>query len=387
MRTASVVVFFTVLAWSQVAAADPPADSEAAFEASMKAGNAALAAARYAEARDEFEAAYAVSGDPTALFYVGLSQLRGGEFDAAQHSYSRFLDEAATDHPLRELAEKNIATLERVILQRMVRAQDTTQVAPPEGGRSSEQTLIDRGEPERRAASRWVRFRFGAGLELASRTFRYSRPQTSSLRSYEAWALPMVRLSSDWYPLAGHDAGKAEGLSISGQVSVGAPLTSSSGDGMPIDTRHGDMALGIGWGWPVGERWDVDSSLSYGRQYFSFDETSALFDETPDVDYRYWRLGMGGALVLRPGFHAFGTVHYDRVTSVGTLVERFGALSVYGVGARLGLAASLIPSFGLELAGSLNRYSLTFHSDEAASMADGASDQFLGVMASAVYSH
>lgn len=232
----------------------------------------------------------------------------------------------------------------------------------------------------------------GAGVELGGRRFRYDNPQTANMRDFDA-GLPMVRLSAEVYPLTGMRKKFLSGLSLGGRFARGAPTNSTTSDGMVVGTGFGDWSIGLGYRVPlgkpslVGDGWDAGGGVSYGRQFFSFDDQSPLYTEVPAVDYRYWRLGAGvGSQFGR--YRASGGVSYDIVRKAGALETRFTRDDVSGVGVGVGFGAQVWRALELRLAGNMVRYGHTFRFEEAAEfMADGASDTFFGVMAQAAYAY
>lgn len=88
------------------------ASGVAAYEAHVRSGTEHFQAGDFPTARAEFQAAYDIHPEPTLLFNIASTHRREGNARAAVDSYRRFLAEAPTDHPNRQLAQNTIAELE-----------------------------------------------------------------------------------------------------------------------------------------------------------------------------------------------------------------------------------------------------------------------------------
>lgn len=84
----------------------------ASYRETVDRGTAAFVDRRFADAREAFEAAFALHPDPVLVFNIASCWRRDGEIENALAEYRRFLTLAPDDDARRMLAEETIAALE-----------------------------------------------------------------------------------------------------------------------------------------------------------------------------------------------------------------------------------------------------------------------------------
>ncbi len=224
-----------------------------------------------------------------------------------------------------------------------------------------------------------------AGLELGWRRWSYDNPQTNTARPFDASYVPVFRIAGEAYPLAARP-GPIAGAGAFLSLGLGMPPDAQA-DSSTIDTSWSEFELGLRYRYVRKPGFGLEGAgeLAYGRVAFGFAATGELADQTPDVDYRYVRLGVlggyrSGKQLLQAGFD------YLIVSSAGLVAERFRGASASGLGLRFGYAYRVRPKIDATAAFSYRRFGHDFDSEAGdLVVADGGLDRFYGLQIGAVY--
>ncbi|MFO0550079.1 MAG: hypothetical protein U0271_16910 [Polyangiaceae bacterium] len=111
MRALAALALVAALTATVGAAADDSAPADRSAEAAFSKGEEAFARSDFVPAAQAFEEAYRLQPHPIALWNAALSWDRAGEAVRAANLYRRFLREAPTETPNRDLATQALATV------------------------------------------------------------------------------------------------------------------------------------------------------------------------------------------------------------------------------------------------------------------------------------
>lgn len=222
-----------------------------------------------------------------------------------------------------------------------------------------------------------------AGIDFGGRRFRYEQPMTSNLRPYDAFPFPVGRLAAELYPLGFSSSALARGLGLTAAIGFGFPLNSETPGDMPV-------AVATTWrDWSVGGRYRfaISSTLAlalagtYGKRSFNFDdEETDIAGEVPDVDYDQIALGADLETAVTGSIDLVLGARFILLSGFGELGERFDVSSSTGLGGILRFEIGLSDRIDLLIEGSYQRATLTLEMSDAAFVAEGGTDQFLGGM-------
>lgn len=227
--------------------------------------------------------------------------------------------------------------------------------------------------------------RASAGLEIGGRKFTYRDPETDNLRPYDAGGVPRLRLSVDVFPLAPADNRWLRGIALTGRFAIAPTIESTTADDQSADTSWNAFAIGARALFPVTDSFGAGVRAAYGREQFTFSESSAIFDEIPSVSYE--TLDFGAMVAADFGdYGLFGGVSFRSVLSAGDLADRFRDASVSGLAADVAGTWRLAKSWQLSLGLAYARYSYDFVTEaDDAYRAQGAIDSFLRATVAASY--
>jgi len=225
----------------------------------------------------------------------------------------------------------------------------------------------------------------GAGIELAGRVFAWKNRLSTDLRNFDAM-LPALRLDVQVFPGSRSKSPFAQGLALTFSWSKGAPVTSTTSDGIGVKTSWGDADVGIRYVAPINVDYALGGSAAWGREQFEFDRASMLSGEVPGVDYRYLRVGADFDMHISPSWQAFGGADYYKVIAIGALANNFDNTNASAFGLRVGGVMHINRSFSLKLHATYSRFRLkTLAKPGDMFLASGATDQFFSALIAAVY--
>jgi hypothetical protein len=275
--------------------------------------------------------------------------------------------------------------------RRVASTEDSPPAAEPaREARGAPDGSIDRGAgaPAARAVPF---FSGGAGLEMGGRRFRPSDAQDSVLRTYNAGAVFLLRLSAEVNPLAFSSNKFASGWGLFASYGRAKPLDSSATIGemeVAVPTVWSELDLGGRFRYRFAPDTFLGVEAAYGTHTFRFDlnaQTEELAGNVPDVKYKFARFGLEARYGLgRVGLLASGGTRL--VNSIGDLGEQFAKTDILALYAGAGLAATLTDSFEARLVGHYDRYAHDYTLAEGASnLPDSSVDEFYGAMLSALF--
>ncbi len=191
-----------------------------------------------------------------------------------------------------------------------------------------------------------------------SRHFSYVDRLTGSLRPYDLFVAPALRIAADVYPLSKTRLPVVGGLGLAGEYSHAFALSSQDQTGASVGTSWQTFDIGVRDRIAIGPSVVVGVGGGFGDTTFSFDGAVTPTEVLPSVDYKYLRAGADGRyalgeLSIRGGFG------YRGVLSAGDYGKLFPHASVGGVDASLGIARAL--GTGLEISVDLE-YARYFYS-------------------------
>jgi len=272
--------------------------------------------------------------------------------------------------------------------ERFAAAEGGDTEAPPD-------TSIDRRAGEARRAREVPFFTVGAGFELGGRRFRPNAKDVQGLREYDAGGVLMVRFAAELNPLAFSPSKWISGWGLYGSYGRATPLDSTarlmSGDEVNVPTVWSEVDLGARYRYRFQPDGFVGLQVGYGTHTFTFNfsqSTQELAAEVPDVDYKFWRVGMEG----RYGFGRLAAIASGGtrlVSSIGNLADRFTKTDILALNAAAGVAARVTKSIEARLVGHYDHYAheYTQMASNPASTARSGVDQFYGAMLSALFQY
>ena len=182
-------------------------------------------------------------------------------------------------------------------------------------------------------------------VEVGTRHFSYVDRVTTSLRSYDLLAAPLVGVHGELSPFSRTRVPVLKDFSVIGdyRLALGLSLTDSAGDS--VSTSWSSFDIG------ARERVHPNKSLAlglhggYGQNDYTFGAVSAG-TTLPDVQYRFIAVGLDANLTLS-GLSLYLSGSYLGVLSAGLVGTYFPRATVGGVDGTIGVAYSL--AFGFEL--------------------------------------
>ncbi len=224
-----------------------------------------------------------------------------------------------------------------------------------------------------------------AAVELAWRRWSYDNALSGAARPFSASLVPLLRVGGELYPLAGRRSA-VRGLGLGFAAGLGLPPAAAA-DGGEVDTSWSELDAALRYRYADKPDFGLElvGELAYGRTAFGFAATGSLADETPEVDYRYLRVGLitgyrSGKQLL------FAAFDYKLVSSAGLVAERFRSASASGLAAAGGIDYRWRPRIHFRALISYRRFAHEFTSEPGDLVeADGGLDVFYGVQLGAAY--
>jgi hypothetical protein len=191
-----------------------------------------------------------------------------------------------------------------------------------------------------------------------SRHFSYVDRLTGTLRPYDLFVAPAVRIAADLYPLSHLNIPVVSGLGVQADYSRAFGLSSEDASGASVGTSWQAFDVGLRDRVALGESFLLGVAGGFGDNAFSFDGAITPAEQLPSVDYKFLRAGIdgryaGGDLSIRA---AFG---YRGVLSTGPVGTLFPRATVGGIDATIGVAKMVAP--GIEVSVDLD-YARFFYS-------------------------
>jgi hypothetical protein len=250
--------------------------------------------------------------------------------------------------------------------------QPTTAVAP-----SPERASPPASEPERAAVPRAredALFVVRALVEVGTRHFSYVDRVTTSLRSYDLLAAPLVGVHGELCPFSRTSVPVLKDFSVSGDYRLAFGLSSTDSAGDSVSTSWSSFDIG------ARERVHLNESLAlglhggYGQNAYTF---GAVSEDTalPGVQYRFIAGGLDARLTL-PRLSLYLSGSYLGVLSAAPTGTYFPRATVGGVEGTIGAAYSLAYGFELSLEIAYTRFFYSMNPEPGdAYVAGGALDQ------------
>lgn len=226
--------------------------------------------------------------------------------------------------------------------------------------------------------------RFSLGLGSPRRSLRYSDPLSSGLNDYQLGGSPMLDATVVYYP-AQHFTNTWPsyfGIDLAAQGALGASSTDSYGN--RYESSYDAYRLGVRGRVPVGAHF-VSAFVGYSilRGSVARREGESAVD-TPGVDYRALRSGVGAELKLADGVSVATDFAWLTMLSVGELGTWFPRATASGLELALHASYALSEHFFARLSGSYRRAVFDFHAQPGdPRVAGGATDDVLTLSAGA----
>lgn len=220
----------------------------------------------------------------------------------------------------------------------------------------------------------------GISYEAGWRRFRYSNPQTTNLRPFDANGVGMVDFWGEVAPWRASGVKILWPLSIVAGFGVGFPVTATAPNGDTADTFWRTTEVGLRWRWNVTHEAAIDFEGGWARLLYTFrDNMNGLIATIPDVDYEMVRLGLRG--VAKIGKGRLWIAGDNRIIlSGGEEQNRFRGGTMSGLSGRLGGDIPFVDGrLILRVEASVQRYGWTFTTQPGDMyIADGATDMLYG---------
>lgn len=222
------------------------------------------------------------------------------------------------------------------------------------------------------------------GLDLGGRVFRYQNPQTANLRPYQAFGVPIGRLAAEVYPLGFTSSKLAGAFGLTASLGLAAPLTSEAtvaDMSVPVKTSWSDYAVGARLRYPATSSLAVALGATIGKTRFNFnDEGSPVEGQVPDVSYSETAVALDVESAVGDGNKLVLGGRFLLLSDFGELGQRFEVSSSLGVGAVARFDLKLTSLLDLVIRGSYQLVKMDLAMKDAAFVADGGTDQYLGLM-------
>jgi hypothetical protein len=177
----------------------------------------------------------------------------------------------------------------------------------------------------------------GVELEGGSRHFSYSDRVTDSLRPYDLFVAPVVKVEGEIYPLQPLRVPVVSGLGLEGSFSKAFALSSQDETGARMDTSWQGFDIGARERIPLGASFILGVDAGYAATSFVFQQTVTTGEQVPTVEYKFLRVGLDGRF-MAGGFSVYASGRYLDVLSTGDFGQLFPHASVAGVEAELGIS-------------------------------------------------
>ncbi len=216
-------------------------------------------------------------------------------------------------------------------------------------------------------------------LGTLSRALKYQDPQTLSLGNYTLAVAPQATLDVQYYPGAHVTAGWPSYIGLDVKAQLALVAASETKDGQKYSTSADSYAVGARVRIPFDQS-EATLVAGYGIRRFQFADSKKNPSPTPDVDYRYLRLGAGGDFAVGEklsvgssaaflwvvgGGEIASADWFPRTTGNGFEAAVFGS---YGLTASLDLVANL----------SIEHFFFSFNPESGdPKVAGGATDDFV----------
>ena len=212
------------------------------------------------------------------------------------------------------------------------------------------------------------------GPRVISRRFGYKDDLFQALTTFRVPAMAAMALEAEYYPLPAF--GVAAGLSYT--PSFNSELNGVSDDSFPTTS----MSFTVGGRYRrelagIPTHLDID----YGGHNFTIKGSTTDKPPIPNVRYRFVRAGAGASFSLMPRLRVHGQAGYRFVMSSGEIASQayFPQLDAAAVDGRVALALAVLPSWKVEIAGTVERYFFSMNPAVGDSrIAGGGADQYLG---------
>jgi hypothetical protein len=214
---------------------------------------------------------------------------------------------------------------------------------PPDADTASTPAAAPRASDHTRAGSIAS---VGLQMEGGSRHFSYVDRLTSTLRPYDLFVAPVVKVNADVYPFLGTRIPVLSGFGAQGSYAHAFALSSQDEAGTRVGTSWQAFDLGVRERLPLGQSFILGIDLGYGDTRFTFDDAITPTEQLPSVHYKYLRGGLDGRYVHGDLSFTAG-VGYRDVMSTGDFAALFPRASVGGFDA--GLGAAVVVAKGVEI--------------------------------------
>jgi hypothetical protein len=222
-------------------------------------------------------------------------------------------------------------------------------------------------------------FRIALSVGSPYRKLAFSDPLSSSLGDYQLAGMPMLDLSTVYYPARSFTDHWASwfGLDAAGQFALGGGANSDR-EGNRFRARYDAYRVGLRVRAPVQKHF-VSVFSGYAIQRISFSsDTKGIEAPTPDIDYRMVRTGAGAEFRLTPALGLAFDAAWLHVLSVGEIGVWFPHATVGAFELGLNVNYAIGHRMFARLSAAYQRMAFDFHAKpDDPKIAGGAADQLL----------
>jgi hypothetical protein len=247
---------------------------------------------------------------------------------------------------------------------------------PAPSPRPSEEQPVHESDPsQRRRGREEALFAVRVLLEAGTRHFSYVDRLTTTLRSYDLLAAPLVGVDGAVYPLARTRVAVLKDLGITGDYRLAFALSSSDSSGASVSTSWSAFDVG------ARERIHLNDSAvlgvhgGYGQNDYTFSGALGQGAKLPDASYHFVSGGIDADLALAR-LSLYVSASYLGVLSTGTVGTYFPRATVGGVEGALGAAYAIVGGLEVSIEVAYTRFFYSMNPQPGdAYVAGGALDQ------------
>lgn len=241
-----------------------------------------------------------------------------------------------------------------------------------------DQSSLEAEDRSRRRAGRGESLRASIAFGSPYRSLAYSDPISASLGDYRLSGAPMVDVNIAFHPARPFTDSWVSFIGVDMRAQIAGNMPSFDRDGNRFTSSYGAYHVGLRGRMPVGEHY-VSAFSGYAISRFAISpQTKGVTSQTPSVDYRTIRSGLGAELALSNSLVLGFDAAWLQSLSAGQIAEWFPRSTVGGLEALLFATYDLTQVIFARAAITYQRTYFDFNAkpdDEI--VAGGATDQYL----------
>jgi hypothetical protein len=220
--------------------------------------------------------------------------------------------------------------------------------------------------------------RASIGLGSPYRNLAYNDIVSQELGDYTLTGAPLLDVRAAYHPAAYATDGWASWIGLDVRMQMALGIRSVDAQGNEFKSKYDNYHLGALARIPVGKHF-LRAFGGYGIQRFSQEsKTKGIRSPTPNVDYRFIRMGAGGDFAMSEKI-AFGMeAAWLQMLSVGQIGEWFPRASAAGLEVGMDMTYAVNDRFYARLFGGYQRVFFDFNSEPGdPTVAGGATDNYV----------